>query len=71
MAAGVSCRTQRVVGVLALLTAVHLARSRRDGLEGPYNGAHDTSTATPGQAGLPAEFKHINKRRRRNLQGFP
>jgi hypothetical protein len=28
-------------------------------------------TATPGQAGLPAEFKHINKRRRRNLQGFP
>lgn len=31
----------------------------------------DTSTATPGQAGLPAEFKHINKRRKRNLQGFP
>ena len=30
-----------------------------------------TSTATPGQAGLPAEFKHINKRRKRNLQGFP
>ena len=28
-------------------------------------------TATPGQAGLPAEFKHINKRRKRNLQGFP
>lgn len=27
--------------------------------------------ATPGQAGLPAEFKHINKRRRRNLLGFP
>lgn len=24
------------------------------------------STATPGQAGLPAEFKHINKRRKRN-----
>lgn len=37
----------------------------------PINGAHDASTATPGQAGLPAEFKHINKRRRRNLQGFP
>lgn len=33
-----------------------------------YDGA---STATPGQAGLPAEFKHINKRRKRNLQGFP
>ena len=28
-------------------------------------------TVTPGQAGLPAEFKHINKRRKRNLQGFP
>lgn len=37
----------------------------------PINEAHDASTATPGQAGLPAEFKHINKRRRRNLQGFP
>lgn len=24
------------------------------------------SIATPGQAGLPAEFKHINKRRKRN-----
>jgi hypothetical protein len=37
--------------------------------EVPFNcGA---STATPGQAGLPAEFKHINKRRKRNLQGFP
>ncbi len=29
------------------------------------------TTATPGQAGSPAEFKHINKRRKRNLQGFP
>ena len=28
-------------------------------------------TATPCQAGPPAEFKHINKRRKRNLQGFP
>lgn len=27
--------------------------------------------ATPGQAGPPAEFKHINKRRKRNLRGFP
>ncbi|PKA61734.1 hypothetical protein AXF42_Ash008564 [Apostasia shenzhenica] len=27
--------------------------------------------ATSGQAGAPAEFKHINKRRRRNLRGFP
>lgn len=31
----------------------------------------DAFNATPGQAGLPAEFKHINKRRKRNLQGFP
>ena len=28
-------------------------------------------SATPGQAGIPAEFKHINKRRKRNLPGFP
>lgn len=40
-------------------------------LNDPMDGVHDASTATPGQAGLPAEFKHINKRRRRNLQGFP
>jgi hypothetical protein len=33
MAAGASCRTQRVVSVLAILTAVSLTRSRRDGLE--------------------------------------
>jgi len=31
----------------------------------------DASTATPGQAGLPAEFKHINKRRKRNQPGLP
>lgn len=41
----------------------------------PLRRAHHTAraprTATPGQAGPPAEFKHINKRRRRNLQGFP
>ncbi|KAJ7940939.1 hypothetical protein O6P43_036011 [Quillaja saponaria] len=30
-----------------------------------------TAKRTPGKAGLPAEFKHINKRRKRNLQGFP
>lgn len=71
VAAGVSFRTQRVVGELALLIAVRPDRSRRDGLKDPMNGAHDAPTATPGQAGLPAEFKHINKRRRRNLQGFP
>lgn len=32
---------------------------------------HGARVATPGQAGLPAEFKHINKRRKRNLPGFP
>jgi hypothetical protein len=26
---------------------------------------------TSGQSGLPAEFKHINKQRKRNLKGFP
>jgi hypothetical protein len=31
----------------------------------------ESTVATPDQAGLPAEFKHINKRRKRNLQGFP
>ena len=31
----------------------------------------DARIATPGQAGSPAEFKHINKRRKRNLPGFP
>ena len=36
-----------------------------------YRQVLGTSTATPGQAGSPAEFKHINKRRKRNLQGFP
>jgi hypothetical protein len=35
-AAGVSCRTQRVVGDLALLSAVQRTRSRRYGHEGPY-----------------------------------
>jgi hypothetical protein len=71
VAAGLSCRTQRVVGDLALLTAVHTDRSRCSGLKDPKNRALDALTATPSQAGLPAEFKHINKRRRRNLQGFP
>jgi hypothetical protein len=28
-------------------------------------------TMTLGQSGLPAQFKYINKRRKRNLQGFP
>ncbi|KAI9390745.1 hypothetical protein POPTR_008G223900v4 [Populus trichocarpa] len=29
------------------------------------------SSARGRQAGLPVEFKHINKQRKRNLQGFP
>ena len=40
------------------------ARGRRPRRERPHE-------ATPGQAGTPAEFKHINKRRKRNLRGFP
>ena len=39
-------------------------RSRR-----PIHGS--IRIATPSQVGLPAELKHINKRRRRNLRGFP
>ena len=31
----------------------------------------DALDAIPSQARLPVEFKHINKRRKRNLQGFP
>ncbi|KAJ7941145.1 hypothetical protein O6P43_035807 [Quillaja saponaria] len=41
------------------------------GLPRPCRVARNAIEATPGQAGLPAEFKHINKRRKRNLQGFP
>ena len=48
-------------------------RPTADGREerNPRAGACGARTATPGQAGLPAEFKHINKRRKRNLRGFP
>lgn len=56
-------------GVLAAV-----ARTDAKACNGPHDpstDAHVARTATPGQAGLPAEFKHINKRRRRNLQGFP
>jgi hypothetical protein len=37
----------------------------------PTRPSADAPLATPGQAGSPAEFKHINKRRKRNLPGFP
>lgn len=40
-------------------------------LQTPLRQSSGASNATPGQAGIPAEFKHINKRRKRNLQGFP
>ncbi|KAG8611844.1 hypothetical protein MANES_S044316v8 [Manihot esculenta] len=39
--------------------------------ETPERSQRNAPTATPGQAGTPAEFKHINKRRKRNLPGFP
>jgi hypothetical protein len=42
--------------------AVAVGRSRDP--EAPKT--RGATTATPGQAGLPAEFKHINKRRKRN-----
>ena len=60
-----------VVGDLALLPQCIRRVADVMASKDPMNGAHDAPTATPGQAGLPAEFKHINKRRRRNLQGFP
>lgn len=49
----------------------------RDGLcllcdPGPSPVRHEVAwNATPGWARPPAEFKHINKRRKRNLRGFP
>jgi hypothetical protein len=42
-----------------------------DAASAPPAGRRHRVAATPGQAGAPAEFKHINKRRRRNLRGFP
>lgn len=50
------------------LCAFVALRAARDSKRLRSGGAFN---ATPGQAGLPAEFKHINKRRKRNLQGFP
>ena len=48
------------------------ARVPVSGTRGPFaRPLGDARFATPGQAGLPAEFKHINKRRKRNLPGFP
>ena len=50
------------------LCAFVALRAARDARCSRFGGAFN---ATPGQAGLPAEFKHINKRRKRNLRGFP
>jgi len=47
------------------------ARSQLLGLEDPFKTvAPRCSNRDPGQTGSPAEFEHINKRRRRNLQGL-
>ena len=45
--------------------------ARTGGEEELEERACEARTATPGQAGPPAEFKHIDKRRGRNLRGFP
>uniref|UniRef100_A0A804RSH3 Uncharacterized protein n=1 Tax=Zea mays TaxID=4577 RepID=A0A804RSH3_MAIZE len=50
------------------------AASRRGRPFGPKDPSSDRAcprTATPGQSGLPAEFKHINKRRRRTYEDSP
>lgn len=60
-------------GGLKILFLSRASRVAREDLvkDPKVSSRDDASTATPGQAGLPAEFKHINKRRKRNLQGFP
>jgi hypothetical protein len=47
------------------------ARRKCRKLAGTLKAISRLSLATPGQVRPPAEFKHINKRRKRNLQGFP
>ncbi|CAL8988854.1 unnamed protein product, partial [Prunus brigantina] len=75
---------RRAVGINAKSSATHATtiggcetsvarRVRSSRIEGSKKllGSGSAFNATPGRAGLPAEFKHINKRRKRNLQGFP
>ena len=75
---------RRAVGINAKSSATHATtiggcktsvarRVRSSRIEGSKKllGSGSAFNATPGQAGLPAEFKHINKRRKINLQGFP
>lgn len=63
----------RLVVVVKAFVSSRVSLAAREALSVDPNvsSRDDASTATPGQAGLPAEFKHINKRRKRNLQGFP
>lgn len=63
----------RLVVVVKAFVSSRASLAAREALSKDPNvsSRDDASTATPGQAGLPAEFKHINKRRKRNLQGFP
>src|SRR6185312_7130138 len=61
-----------VVGDISCSRCSVSPRSQLLGLEDPFKTiALSAWTATLGQTGSPAEFKHINKQRRRNLQGFP
>ena len=63
-------RTSRQVVVVTQLSKCRGHTPSRVWPPGPFSRL-GAPTATPGQAGLPAEFKHINKRRKRNLRGFP
>lgn len=57
--------TSRLV-VVELLNSSPCRAVRPPAAVGAPTTLKNTTTATPGQAGLPAEFKHINKRRKRN-----
>lgn len=66
-----SATSAAAIGGFPTLGAMLRARAAHRYSTTPMRRSHDAHNATPGQAGLPAEFKHINKRRKRNLQGFP
>ena len=62
---------RNVIGPERRLLAVGESHSRRKEPIREPTRVVAARIATPGQAGPPAEFKHINKRRKRNLPGFP
>ncbi|CAL9019686.1 unnamed protein product [Prunus brigantina] len=75
---------RRAVGINAKSSATHATtiggcetsvarRVRSSRIEGSKKllGSGSAFNATPGRAGLPAEFKHINKRRKKKLTRIP